>query len=319
MSGKEITSPLSSPGRVGATGVYPGDVEICAYRLPLRTPFRGLTQRCGCLIRGGAGWGEFAPFDDYPAAADARWLQCAREQADRRWPQPVRREVAVNAIIPAVAPSRAAEMARASGCTTIKIKVGDAEGFARVAAVRAALPEARLRVDVNGGWTIEQAVVELRALHPLGLEYAEQPVRSFDDMARLRSAVDVPLAADELIRVDRRFADVRDVADVAVLKVPTLGGVAATLEAAATIGLPVVISSALDSSLGLAAGLAAACALPVEPLACGLGTSSLFAWDTAEPLLPVNGIMTYIGYPDPLDDLPRVPSDEPAWRRRMVV
>jgi O-succinylbenzoate synthase len=302
-----------------ATGVYPGDVEIRAYRLPLQTPFRGLTQRRGCLIRGDAGWGEFAPFDDYAAAADARWLQCAREQADRRWPQPVRGEVAVNAIIPAVAPARAAEMARASGCTTIKIKTGDAAGFARVAAVREALPEARLRVDVNGGWTLEQALAEVRALQPLGLEYVEQPVRSFDDMARLRSAVDVPLAADELIRVDRRFADVCDVADVAVLKVPTLGGVAATIAVATTIGLPVVISSALDSSLGLAAGLAAACALPVEPLACGLGTSGLFARDTTEPLVPVDGRMAFAGYPDPLDDLPTVPSDEVEWHRRMMV
>lgn len=300
-----------------ANPVYPVVVEIRAFRLALRVPFRGLRQRRGCLIRGSAGWGEFAPFDDYPPQADARWLACAREQAEQLWPPTVRTDVAVNAIIPAVAPAAAAQMASASGCATIKVKVGDPEGFARVAAIREACADVRIRVDVNGGWTLAQAISELRMMQPLGLEYVEQPVRSFEDMGRLRSAVDVPLAADELIRVDRRFTDVRTVADVAVLKVPTLGGVAATLEVAATIGLPVVISSAMDSSMGLAAGLAAACALPDEPLACGLGTSRLLAADTTEPLVPRHGRMAFAGYPVPDPAMQAVAADEPGWRERL--
>lgn len=295
-------------------------VELRPFDLPLRVPFRGLTSRRGCLIRGDQGWGEFAPFDDYDRQADARWLQCAREQADRRWPAPVRTEVAVNAIIPAVNPGRAAEMAVRSGCGTIKIKIGDDAGYDRVAAIREALPEAHLRVDVNGAWDLARARTELRRLKPLGLQYAEQPVRSFDDMGRLRSEVDVPLAADELIRVDRRFDDVRLVADVAVLKVPTLGGVRATLAVARQVGLPVVISSALDTSLGLAAGLAAACALPQPPLACGLGTGSLFQVDVTEPLVPRSGTMSWRGYPEPTGlPLPHAASDAQYWRQRISV
>jgi O-succinylbenzoate synthase len=287
------------------------------FRLALRVPFRGLSVRRGCLIEGDQGWGEFAPFDDYSDEAGARWLHCAREQAERCWPEPVRDAVEVNAIVPAVTPGVAARMAISSGCRTIKIKVGDAAGFARVAAVREALPDARLRVDVNGGWTLAQAIDALIALRPLGLEYAEQPVRSFEDMARLRSAVDVPLAADELIRIDRRFEDVRDAADVAVLKVAPLGGVRATLDVAARVGLPVVISSALDSSMGLAASVAAACALPVEPLACGLGTGLLFAQDTTSPLVPVDGRIGCVGYPDPGGFEPAW-EDQEYWRARMA-
>ncbi len=315
------TSDVSFPG--GDRPDFPNaptlaPMEIRPFRLPLKVPFRGLTERRGALVRGALGWGEFAPFDDYGQQADTRWLDCAKEQANHGWPPPVRTEVAVNAIIPAVAPELAANMAVASGCTTIKIKVGDAQGFERVAAVRAALPEANLRVDGNGIWTLAEAVEHLSALRPLDLEYAEQPVRSYDDMARLRAAVDVPLAADELIRIDRRFDDVRHVADVAVLKVPTLGGVASTLHVAARIGLPVVISSALDTSLGLAAGLAAACALPEAPLACGLGTGALFAADSTEPLLPEDGRMTLRTYPQPRADLLSVRSDVAYWRGRLT-
>lgn len=273
-------------------------------------------MRRGCLIEGGQGWGEFAPFDDYSPEAVRRWLACAREQAERHWPDPVRPAVEVNAIVPAVEPTAAARMAMASGCRTIKVKVGDPGGFARVAAVREALPDARLRVDVNGGWSLPEAIEQLTALRALELEYAEQPVRSFEDMARLRDAVGVPLAADELIRIDRRFDDVRQAADVAVLKVAPLGGVEATLDVAARIGLPVVVSSALDSSMGLAASVAAACALPDEPLACGLGTGLLFAQDTTEPLVPSDGRIEYRGYPQPGDFEPAW-EDEQYWRSRL--
>lgn len=292
--------------------------DIRPFRLPLRTRFRGLIERRGCLVEGEHGWGEFAPFDDYDRLADARWLACALEQADGRWPRAVRRVVEVNAIIPAVPAAQAAAMAVAAGCRTVKVKVGDAGDQARVAAVREAVPEARIRLDVNGGWTLEQALERLSVLRHYGLEYVEQPVRAFEDMARLRSAVDVPLAADELLRIDRRFDDVAAVADVAVLKVAPLGGVIATLDAARRTGLPVVVSSALDTSLGLCAGLAAACALPQEPLACGLGTGALFAADTTDPLLPRDGSMTLTAPRQPRDDLPYEPEDLAYWRARVA-
>ena len=294
------------------------DRELVAYRLELRTGFRGLSQRRGVLISGERGWGEFAPFDDYSPQADALWLHSAIEQADGRWPETVRNQVAVNAIIPAVDPAQAARMADESSCRTIKVKVGDAEGLARVEAVRAARPDCALRVDVNGAWTVSQAAEQLRRMSGLGLEYAEQPVRGFEQMAQLRELVEVPLAADELIRADGRFHDVREVADVAVLKVPTLGGVRATVDVAQRVGLPVVISSAMDSSLGLAAGLAAACALTEEPLACGLGTSVLLADDTTTPLLPVDGHMVFAGYPQPSPDLPQAGQDLEYWQQRLA-
>lgn len=292
------------------------DRELRPFRLRLRTRFRGLVERRGCLVSGARGWGEFAPFDDYSVQADARWLAAALEQADGRWPGPVRSEVEVNAIVPAVAPEQAAAMAAASGCATVKVKVGDAADVARVAAIREALPDTRIRVDVNGAWTVEQAAERIAALARFGLEYVEQPVRTFEEMGRLRELVDVPLAADELLRIDRRFDDVAEVADVAVLKVAPLGGVGATLEVAQRVGLPVVISSALDSSMGLAAGVAAACALPVPPLACGLGTGALFAEDTCQPLLPIAGRLRFPGYPRP--DVEPVAEDLPYWRARIA-
>lgn len=291
--------------------------QLRPFRLDLRTAFRGITRRAGCLISGSHGWGEFAPFEDYDVAADARWLASALEQADGQWPRPVRAGVAVNAIIPAVDPATAARMALASGCDTIKVKIGDTRSRERVAAIREALPDAALRVDVNGAWSVEQAVVELASMEPFGLEYAEQPVRSFPDMVALREQTHVPLAADELIRIDRRFDDVARAADVAVLKVPTLGGVRQTLLVARRIGLPVVISSALDSSLGLAAGLAAACCLSQPPLACGLATGALYAEDAAAPLLPSQGRLAWTGYPQPREDLPVAHEDLAYWQRRI--
>ncbi len=292
--------------------------HLWPFRLRLRTPFRGLEVRRGCLISGSRGWGEFAPFDDYDVAADARWLAAALEQADGRWPQAVRDRLEVNAIIPAVSPERAAAIAVAAGCRTVKIKVGDPDGAARVAAVRAALPDAALRVDVNGAWTPLQAARLLTELSQFGLEYAEQPVRTLEQMRQLRELVDVPLAADEVIRIDRRFHEVAEVADVAVLKVAPLGGVAATLEVAEQIGLPTVISGALDSSLGLAAGVAAACALPDVPLACGLGTGLLLADDTTTATLaPDAGWIRPVTPQPPRPDLPCADEDLPMGRARI--
>lgn len=292
------------------------DREIRPFRLRLVTGFRGLLERRGCLIEGERGWGEFAPFDDYGPEQDARWLASAIEQADRRWPQVVRQEVEVNAIVPALDPAAAARFALASGCRTIKIKVGDAAGFERVAAVREALPDALLRVDVNAGWSVGEAIAGINELARLGLEYVEQPVRTRSQMRQVRDAVDVPLAADELIRRDRCF-ELADVADVAVLKVGPLGGVAATLDIAQRVGLPVVVSSALDSSLGLAAGLAAACALPDPPLACGLGTGALLAEDTTLSLRPERGRMAFAGYPAPGSQAPVFDEDRDYWLARI--
>jgi O-succinylbenzoate synthase len=268
----------------------------------MRLPFRGVLRRTGALLQGPCGWGEFSPFPDYEAAASARWLQGAVEAATRPWPQPVRTTVPVNVTVPALAPERAHALVAASGCSTAKVKVGDPGDEARVEAVSDALgPGGRIRIDVNGAWSVEQAARKLRALARHGLEYAEQPVTSVEDLARLRRLVDVPIAADESIRRHGGPEEVKrlSAADIVVLKVNPLGGVWRCLEIAEQTGLPVVVSSALETSIGIAAGLALAAALPELPYACGLGTVALLEDDlVAHSLLPVDGAIT-VARPEP--------------------
>jgi len=277
--------------------------------LPLAVRFRGLDVREALLLQGPAGWGEFAPFGEYGDAEAARWLAAAIEAAWDDAPPPARRDaVPVNATVPAV-PARAVPgvLARFAGCTTAKVKVAEpgqdlAADVDRVAAVRAALgPGGRIRVDANGGWSLDDAVVALTALRAYGLEYAEQPCAGLDDLRALRVAlaragVDVPVAADESVRKadDPLRVATAGAADVIVVKVAPLGGVRAALAVAEALGaehgIPVVVSSALDTSVGLAAGVRLAAALPDLPYACGLGTASLLAADVAAASLrPVDG------------------------------
>ncbi|HEU5001190.1 MAG TPA: o-succinylbenzoate synthase [Actinomycetota bacterium] len=266
-----------------------------AFDLPLRLRFRGVTARSGLLVHGPAGWGEFSPFPEYGPPLTARWRAAAEEAACRPWPAPVRSAVPVNVTVPATTPERAYEVVRASGCSTAKIKVGEGDDAARVEAVRDALgPGGRIRLDVNAAWDLDEAARQIRRLAAFDLEYVEQPVPTAEDMRALRRRVDVALAADELIRLapDPLHLDMRGVADVAVLKVQPLGGVERALAVAEALGLPAVVSSAVESSVGLAAGLALAAALPELPYACGLGTALLLEGDVvADPLLPVGGCL----------------------------
>lgn len=270
------------------------------FRIPMRTRFRGVTERAGVLLRGPAGWGEFSPFPGYPAPVAARWLAAGREAAEVGWPAPVRDAIPVNATVPAVGPEEAHRIAAASGCGTVKVKVAErgqaeADDLARVEAVRDALgPDGRIRVDANGAWDVGTAVRMLRALDRFGLEYAEQPVATLEEMARLRRRVDVRLAADESVRTAEdplRVAGL-EAADLVVLKVQPLGGVRRALEVAEACGLPAVVSSAVETSVGLAAGVALAAALPELPFACGLATQWMLEGDvTEEPLTPVDGML----------------------------
>ncbi|HET8560147.1 MAG TPA: o-succinylbenzoate synthase [Marmoricola sp.] len=271
------------------------------FSIPLRTRFRGITVREGMLLRGDAGWGEFSPFLEYDAPTSAPWLAAAREAACDGWPEPVRATVPVNVTVPACEPALAARIVRSSaGCRTAKVKVAEPgqsvdDDIARLEAVRDALgPGGLVRVDVNGGWSVDEAVARIPLLDRAagGLEYVEQPCASVEELARVRRRVAVPVAADESIR---RTADpyrVRslEAADIAVLKVQPLGGVRACLRIAEDIGLPVVVSSAVESSIGIAAGVALAAALPDLPHACGLATVQLLTADVVvDPLLPVDG------------------------------
>ncbi|WP_229055153.1 o-succinylbenzoate synthase [Aeromicrobium sp. Leaf350] len=295
------------------------------YSLPLRDRFRGITHREGVLVEGPAGWGEFAPFLEYDDAEALHWWAAAREASTVGWPEPVRAQVPVNCIVPAVTPERAAEIVLASGCRTAKVKVAEqgqdlADDLARVAAVREALgPDGRVRVDANGAWGLREALVAVLALDDeVGLEYVEQPCASVEDLARVRRETGVLVAADESIRkaADPYRVAEHEAADVAVLKVAPLGGVAACLTIAEQIGLPVVVSSAVDSSVGLAAGLALAAALPDLPFACGLGTQALLETDVVtDPLAPVGGMLDVrrpVVDPDLLERC-RADAERTAW------
>jgi O-succinylbenzoate synthase len=298
----------------------------------MRTRFRGITVREGALLEGAAGWGEWSPFLDYDPAVAEPWLRCAEEAAAGDWPAPLRDRVPVNVTVPATDPEAAHRIVRDSGCRTAKVKVAEpgqvlADDQARIEAVRDALgPGGLVRVDANGAWDVDTAVAAIAALDRAagGLEYVEQPCATVEELAAVRRRVDVPIAADESIR---RAADpyrVRDLdaADVAVLKVQPLGGVRSCLRIADDIGLPVVVSSALESSVGIAAGVALAAALPELPHACGLATVQLLTDDLSDPpLLPVDGalpVRTPTVDPAALDRLAASPERVAAWEVRLA-
>ena len=304
-------------------------LEPWVYRIALRTRFRGIDVRDGVIVHGPAGWGEFSPFWDYDAAESRRWWAAAVEAACDGWPAPLRDTVPVNVTVPAVDADRAHAIVTASSCRTAKVKVAEpgqtpADDLARVEAVRDALgPDGAIRVDANGAWDVDAAAGRLRELdRAVGLEYAEQPCPTLDDLATLRRRVDVRIAVDEGVRrsVDPRRVDLREAADVVVLKVQPLGGVRAALEVAEAHGLPCVVSSALESSVGISAGVALAAALPELPFACGLATVALFTDDvTTAPLLPVDGALPVRRpEPDRLDAVAADPGTTARWTARLA-
>lgn len=278
-------------------------MDAVAFALPLRHRFRGITLRQGLLLRGPSGWAEWSPFAEYGPREAGQWWLATKEALTEGFPAPVRSSVPVNVTVAAVDPQTAYEVTAGSGCATAKVKVAEpgqsaSDDLARLEAVRAALgTSGRIRVDANGAWDVETAATRLAALARVGLEYAEQPCASTEELAELRlllarRGVDVLIAADESIRRsgDPERVVALNAADVAVLKVQPLGGVRRCLELAERLGLPVVVSSALESSVGLAAGVALAAALPELPFACGLNTAAMFTADvTAEPLVAEGG------------------------------
>lgn len=283
--------------------------------LPMAVRFRGVDTREALLIDGPAGWGEFAPFLEYDARESAAWLSAGLEAAFEGLPASRRRLIEVNATVPAVPASAVAEvLARYPGCRVVKVKVAErgqtlADDIARVQAVRDAIPHAVIRVDANQGWTVPEA---LEAAHALGpLDYMEQPCESVEELAELRgrlmrSGMFVRVAADESIRRAEdpyRVAELM-AADVAVVKVAPLGGVRRVLQLAADLRsryMDVTVASALDTAVGMNAGLAAVGALPtitdddamdVPPAAAGLATGSLFIEDVAPPRQIVDGFLS---------------------------
>lgn len=285
-------------------------LQLHPVRIPMRHRFRRVDHRDAVLIKGPSGWGEFSPFPDYPTTVTTRWLASALELACADLPGPGRDHVAVNVTIPAVDPDTAAELVRASGASTAKVKIadpGDDEDvdLARIEAVAAALgPSGKIRVDVNASWDLNTATRRLEQLVRFGLEYVEQPVATIAEMKELRARVDIPLAADEVFRQNPRPFQVLEegAADVVVMKVQPMGGVARVLDLVARCPVPVVISSALETSVGMYGGLLAA-SLVESPYAFGLGTVALLAGDvTGEPLIPQGGLLE-VRRPEPDPEL----------------
>lgn len=290
--------------------------------LPMRVRFRGITVRELALIDGPAGWGEFGAFVEYEPPEAAAWLAAGIEAAYQPAPVVRRHRIPINATVPAVAAAQVPDvLARFPGARTAKVKVAEpgqtlADDVARVNAVRERVQV--VRVDANGGWTVAQAITAATALSADGaLEYLEQPCATVEELAELRRQVPVPIAADESIRkASDPLRVVRlGAADIAVLKVAPLGGVVPMLKIAAAIDIPIVVSSALDSTVGIGRGLLAAAALPELRHACGLGTGGLFVEDVAAPREPVDGCLPVEApAPDParLDSL-AAPAPRRQW------
>ena len=299
--------------------------------LPMRTTFRSLDVRETALIKGESGWGEFAPFVEYSDQESLPWLESAIEAADKPLSPALRELIPINATVPASNDEAEIEqiMSWYPGVDTVKIKVGTGirEDLARIKAVRKYLPKAKIRIDVNGSWSPDDALININAIYNEvagdSLEYVEQPVANLDELKQLKEgmSVDVKIAGDEVLRKAKDpFAISLDGAiDILMLKVSPLGGIKRAIDLASHHKLPVVISSALESAVGISYGLALAARVPNLDYACGLGTSALFNQDISDiPIL--NGAIKATNYPI---DLERIKSFELKgerlewWRNRI--
>jgi len=271
--------------------------------LPMKTKFRGLQIRETALIQGSAGWGEFAPFIEYDARESIPWLESALEAATTNFPSGMRSSIPVNATIPASDDEGEIEkiLSWYPGVNTVKIKVGTGirEDLVRIARVRKYLPNAKIRIDVNGSWNVDDAVFNIRTIYGevagTSLEYVEQPVATLEELKELkeRLIIDVKIAGDEVLRkaIDPFEIDLEGAIDVLMLKVSPLGGIDRSLKLAAHHKLPVVVSSALESAVGISHGLRLASVIPDLEYACGLATSALFVSDVGT--IPItNGVMS---------------------------
>ena len=295
--------------------------------IPTRTNFRGVTYREVELIQGPQGWGEFSPFLEYDDNECAPWLASAIEAATVARPERFRNEIAVNGTIPELNDKKEIEalMRTFSGAKTFKVKVGGnlTEDVMRVARVFSNAPKAAIRVDVNGLWSVDEALTNLYAYYEeIGpLEYVEQPCATIEELRELKHRIKIPLriAADEVIRkaADPFKVDLTDAADIVMLKVQPLGGIGRSLEIAQHHGLPVVVSSALESAIGIEYGLELAASISDLNFDCGLATGSLLTRDVAEHKI-VDGKIALGQISPQLDGLDVSPDRFDWWKNRIM-
>lgn len=295
--------------------------------IPTRTNFRGVTYREVALLHGPQGWGEFSPFLEYDDNECAPWLASAIEAATVARPVRFRNEIAINGTIPELNDKKEIEalMRTFSGAKTFKVKVGGnlTEDVMRVARVFSNAPKAAIRVDVNGLWSVDEALTNLYAYYEeIGsLEYVEQPCATVEELRELKRRIKIPLriAADEVIRkaTDPFKVDLTDAVDIVMLKVQPLGGIRRSLEIAQHHGLPVVVSSALESAIGIEYGLELAASISDLNFDCGLATGSLLTRDVAEHKI-VDGKIALGQISPQLDGLDVSPDRFEWWKNRIV-
>lgn len=268
------------------------DLTIVA--IPARTNFRGVTVREAALFRGTAGWSEFSPFIEYSDEEAEQWLYAALEGAYVPWPESKRSSIGINATLPKVNVDRVPEiLGRFPGVKTVKIKIDDFENDSEL--VEAALDfnaDLKIRLDVNGGWNLETALLNLYNYNlRFGkvFEYIEQPCLAIDDLRKLKAEIPMKIAIDESIRkaVTSTFEDVKQYADIAIIKWAPSGGITRANKLISKIGLPVVVSSALDTGIGISHGLALAANQSELNFDCGLATLSLFESDVVTPAIEI--------------------------------
>ena len=277
--------------------MFPFKLQVVS--IPVKANFRGINFREIALFEGPAGWSEFSPFIEYSNKESSTWLKAAIEGATKEPPKPIRDQVEINATLPNVKVNEVKELlAGFNGCNTIKIKINDFEtDQALLIECLKEVPKAKFRLDVNGGWALEEAIANVQSYEKAFgslIEYIEQPCTDFADLNSLRNSTGIKIAVDESIRkyLAGDLTKIKEVADIAIIKWAPTGGIDAALEVIEKIGLPVVISSALDSSVGISHGLSLAEAVPNLYGACGLGTVCLLEGDvTSNPLMPINGII----------------------------
>ena len=277
--------------------MFPFELQVVS--IPVKNTFRGIKSREIALFEGPAGWSEFSPFLEYDNKQSATWMKAALEAATKPAPTPLRNEVMVNATLPNIKPGEVEKvLSNFDGCTTIKIKINDFT-IDRELLIESLkhVPNARFRLDINGGWTLDEAIVNLKNYEGefAGLiDYVEQPCIDIADLKVLKNETGIKIAVDESIRkfLGSDLTKLRDVADIAVIKWAPSGGINSALDLIKQISLPVVVSSALDSSVGISHGLALACAIPNLYGACGLATVALLEGDvTSDSFLASKGVI----------------------------
>jgi O-succinylbenzoate synthase len=295
--------------------------------LPTKTNFRGISLREVALFKGEYGWGEFSPFLEYGYEESAPWLQCAIEAATKPGPTLYRTSVKVNGTIPALnEPSEIESIVQSfPGVQTFKVKVGDnlLEDIVRLAKVRALAPKAKLRIDVNGNWNVTTAVTNLRAIFEnIGpLEYVEQPCATIAELRELKEKLklDIPIAGDEVLRkaADPFAVDLSGAVDILALKVQPLGGIARAHKLAEHHKLPIIVSSALESAVGINYGLQLAASFEDLNFDCGLATGSLLNSDVAN--LPiVNGQIAISEFSPDFEPYLVAPDRHKWWQDRVM-